>query len=157
MERAGGVRCRWLVNTTPRPLYPRERDPVSIVYEAGWAPGPVWTGIQMSPPPWFDPRIAQPVVSRYTDWAIAAHVSAECQLHLSTPWSPFSPNHLEFNDLITSAVEYKSRLWHFYFSNLLLSDVLGLEKCDGHPWCSMFDGDGVRSVSSPSAAGCNRA
>ena len=24
--------------------YTRERDPVPIVYEAGWAPGPVWTG-----------------------------------------------------------------------------------------------------------------
>jgi hypothetical protein len=34
---AGG----WL---TPRhwPLNPRERDPVPIVQEAGWAPGPVW-------------------------------------------------------------------------------------------------------------------
>ena len=25
---------------------PRERDPVPIVYEAGWAPGPVWTGAE---------------------------------------------------------------------------------------------------------------
>jgi hypothetical protein len=32
-----------MVNATPRPLYPRERDPVSIVQEAGWAPGSVWT------------------------------------------------------------------------------------------------------------------
>ena len=30
----------WVVNTTPRPLYQRERDPVPIVQEAGWAPGP---------------------------------------------------------------------------------------------------------------------
>jgi hypothetical protein len=30
------------VNATPRPLYPLERDPVPIVYEAMWAPGPVW-------------------------------------------------------------------------------------------------------------------
>jgi hypothetical protein len=33
----------WVVNATPRLLYPRERDPVPIVQEAGWAPGPVWT------------------------------------------------------------------------------------------------------------------
>jgi hypothetical protein len=33
----------WMVNATPRPLYPRERDPVPIVQEAGWAPGRVWT------------------------------------------------------------------------------------------------------------------
>jgi hypothetical protein len=32
-----------VANVTPRPLYPQERDPVSIVQEAGWAPGPVWT------------------------------------------------------------------------------------------------------------------
>jgi hypothetical protein len=30
-----------MVNATPQPLYPRERDPVPIVQEAGWAPGPV--------------------------------------------------------------------------------------------------------------------
>ena len=33
----------WLVNTTSRPLYPRERNPVPIVQDAGWTPGPVWT------------------------------------------------------------------------------------------------------------------
>ena len=36
----------WVVNATPRSLYPRERDPVPIVQEAGWAPGPVWTGAE---------------------------------------------------------------------------------------------------------------
>ena len=30
--------------STPPPLYPRERDPVRILHEAGWAPGSVWTG-----------------------------------------------------------------------------------------------------------------
>ena len=35
-----------MVNATPRPLYPRERDPVPIVQEAGWAPGPVRTGAE---------------------------------------------------------------------------------------------------------------
>jgi hypothetical protein len=32
-----------VVNAKPRPLYPRERDPVHIVQEPGWAPGPVWS------------------------------------------------------------------------------------------------------------------
>jgi hypothetical protein len=36
----------WVDNSMPRPLYPRERDPVPIVYEAGWAPGPVRTGAE---------------------------------------------------------------------------------------------------------------
>jgi hypothetical protein len=35
-----------LVNTTPQPIYPWERDPVPIVLEAGWATGPVWTGAE---------------------------------------------------------------------------------------------------------------
>jgi hypothetical protein len=36
---------RWLA---PRPgrFTPWERDPVPIVQEAGWAPGPVWTGVE---------------------------------------------------------------------------------------------------------------
>jgi hypothetical protein len=38
------ARWVWMVNATPRPLYPRARDPVPIVQRAGWAPGPVWTG-----------------------------------------------------------------------------------------------------------------
>jgi hypothetical protein len=33
-----------MINATPRPLYPREWDPVSIVQEARWVPGPVWKG-----------------------------------------------------------------------------------------------------------------
>ena len=28
----------------PAALYPPGKDPVSILQEAGWAPGPVWTG-----------------------------------------------------------------------------------------------------------------
>ena len=32
-----------MVEATPCPLYPRERDPVPIAQEAGWAPGLVWT------------------------------------------------------------------------------------------------------------------
>jgi len=35
-----------VVNATPRPLSPQERDPVPIIQEAGWAPGPVWTGAE---------------------------------------------------------------------------------------------------------------
>jgi hypothetical protein len=32
-----------MVKAMPRPLYPRERDPVPTV-QVWWAPGPVWTG-----------------------------------------------------------------------------------------------------------------
>ena len=35
-----------MVNATPRPLYARERDLVPILWEDGWAPGPVRTGAE---------------------------------------------------------------------------------------------------------------
>ena len=53
----------------PAALYPG-KDPVPVVQEAGWAPGPVWTCAEnLTPPPGFDPRTVQPVASRYTDYA----------------------------------------------------------------------------------------
>ena len=30
----------------PRPLFTPGKDPVPIVQEAGWAPGPVWAGVE---------------------------------------------------------------------------------------------------------------
>jgi hypothetical protein len=36
----------WMVNATPRPLNPRQRDPVPTVQEAEWAPAPVQTGAE---------------------------------------------------------------------------------------------------------------
>jgi len=40
----------------PAALYPG-KDPVLIVQQAGWAPGPVWTGEENLAPPGFDPRL----------------------------------------------------------------------------------------------------
>jgi hypothetical protein len=34
----------WGVSVTPRPLFTPGKDPVPIVHEAEWTPGPVWTG-----------------------------------------------------------------------------------------------------------------
>ena len=42
------------------------KDPVLIVQEAGWAPGPAWTGGKYRPHQ-DSIRAVQPVVSRYTD------------------------------------------------------------------------------------------
>ena len=53
----------------PRQHLTPGKDPVPIVQEAGWAPGPVWTGGENFAPPGFDPRTVQPVGSRYTDYA----------------------------------------------------------------------------------------
>jgi hypothetical protein len=63
----------WVVNATPRPLYPRERPYIYCI--GGWA-GPR-AGLdrcgKSRPSPEFNPRTIQPVASRYTDWAISAH------------------------------------------------------------------------------------
>ena len=57
------------VSVTPQPLFTPGKDPVFIVQEAGWAPGPVWTGAEnLTPPPGFDPQTVQPIASRYTDY-----------------------------------------------------------------------------------------
>ena len=53
----------------PAALYPPGENPVPVVQEAGWAPGPVWTGVGNLAPPGFDPRTVQPVAKRYTDYA----------------------------------------------------------------------------------------
>jgi len=62
------TRREWVVSSTPRPYFTPGRDPVPILQEAGWAPGPVWTGGK-SRPTGIRSRTVQPVVSRYTDWA----------------------------------------------------------------------------------------
>jgi hypothetical protein len=45
----------------PGPLYPREREPIPIVQETGWASGPVWMCLEYLAPPGFEPRTLQPV------------------------------------------------------------------------------------------------
>ena len=39
-----GTRRGWVVSSTSRPYFTPGRDPVPVLQEAGWAPGPVWTG-----------------------------------------------------------------------------------------------------------------
>jgi len=40
------TRRGWVVRSTPRPHFTPGKDPVPILQEAGWAPGPVWTGAE---------------------------------------------------------------------------------------------------------------
>ena len=63
-----GIRRGWVFSSTPRPHFTPGKDPVPILEEAGWAPGPVWTGGK-SRPHRDSIMDLQPVVSRYTDWA----------------------------------------------------------------------------------------
>jgi len=39
-----GIRRGWVVSSTPRPHFTPGENPVPILQDAGWAPGPVWTG-----------------------------------------------------------------------------------------------------------------
>ena len=57
----------WVVNATPRSLYPRERPGTHCI--GGWVDPRAsldWCGKSRSPPG-FDPRTVQPIVSCYTD------------------------------------------------------------------------------------------
>ena len=44
-----GTRRGWVVSSTPRPHFTPRRDPVPILQEAGWTPGPIWTGAKSRP------------------------------------------------------------------------------------------------------------
>jgi hypothetical protein len=84
-----GTRSGWGVSVKSRPLFNPGKDPVPIVQEAGWAPGPVWTGVENLAPPGFDPRTVQPVASRYTDWATRSRSKKYCimyyEVHVRVP------------------------------------------------------------------------
>jgi hypothetical protein len=56
----------WVVNATPRPLYSQEREPMTIVQEAGQS-GRLW---KISPPPELNPQTVLPIASLYMDYAI---------------------------------------------------------------------------------------
>ena len=55
-----GTRRGWVDSSTPRPHFTPGKDPVPILQEAGWTPGPVWTGGKILSPPGFDPRPSSP-------------------------------------------------------------------------------------------------
>jgi hypothetical protein len=71
-----GDRWRWVVSFTFRPLYPRGKSPwYPFDRKLGGLQSRSERGVEeknSQPPPGFKPyhRIVQPLVSRYTDWAI---------------------------------------------------------------------------------------
>ena len=64
----------WVVNATPRLLYPLERPGTHRI--GGWV-GPRASGQvgKILPPPGFDTRTVQPAASRYMAYAMPAHIS----------------------------------------------------------------------------------
>ena len=63
----------WVVDATARPLYPRGKTRYVLYRKLGGSQGRSGRVRKISPPSGFDPRAVQPVASRYTDKAIAAH------------------------------------------------------------------------------------
>jgi len=66
---------RWVVSATLRPLYPRERPGTHCI--GGWVGPSCWfERLWKISPPHSDstPRTVHSVASRYTDWAIPAHL-----------------------------------------------------------------------------------
>ena len=62
----------WVVNATPRPLYPWERPGTHCI--GGWVGPHSWSGQvrKILPTPGFDSRTFHTVVSHYTDYIIPA-------------------------------------------------------------------------------------
>ena len=44
-----GTRRGWVISSMPRPHFTPGKDPVPILQETGWAPGPVWTDEKSCP------------------------------------------------------------------------------------------------------------
>ena len=56
-----GTRRGWVISSTPRPNFTPGKDPVPIVQETVWAPGPVWTDGKSRSHREFWSRTVQPV------------------------------------------------------------------------------------------------
>ena len=61
-----GTRRGWVVRSMPQPHFTPRKDPVSILQEPGWAPGPVWMGRKSRPHR--DPIPDCPVHSQSLHW-----------------------------------------------------------------------------------------
>jgi len=88
-----GTRRGWGASVTPRPLFTAGKNSVPIVQEAGWAPGPVWTGAEYLAPTGIRSRTVQPLASRCTDWATRSTKPSPYERHknsfLALVWDNF--------------------------------------------------------------------
>jgi hypothetical protein len=65
-----------VVRNTPQPHIIPWKDPVPIVQEAGWAPWPVWTGVENLATSGFDPRTVQPIAQSLYQLSYPAHTNS---------------------------------------------------------------------------------
>jgi len=75
-----------VVSSTPRPHFTPGKDPVPILQETGWAPGPVWTGGK-SRPTGIRPRTVQPVAQSLYRLSYPAHGSYYIHTYLKICYS----------------------------------------------------------------------
>jgi len=87
-----GTRRGWGVSVTPRPLFTPGKTRYPLNRRLDGAQGRSGKVRKISPPPWFDPRTVQPIVSHYTDWAtgpqhftIQSFLSYEAYYYAETP------------------------------------------------------------------------
>ena len=102
-----GTRRGWVSSSTPRPYLTPGKGPVPIVQEAGWTPGPVWTGGK-SRPTGIRSRTVQPVVSHHTDWA-------------TRPMIPVYIMRFTWSKNNTAFCNYGLVSWRYRVSNYLLT------------------------------------
>jgi hypothetical protein len=113
-----GTRWGWVVNSTPRPLYPQETNPVPTVYEAGWALQPPGQERKISPPPGFDPRTVQLYRLRYPSPCTFIPTRTTHKLHVLSQWKQdcvihiLTTSHLSSCTSQNSAIELHDRGEH---------------------------------------------
>jgi len=73
-----GTRTGWGVSVTPQLLFTPGKDPIPIVQEVGWAPGPVWTGVENLAPT----GIWSPDRPAHSQSLYRQHYSAHKQIHM---------------------------------------------------------------------------
>jgi hypothetical protein len=75
---------------------------------------------KISPPPGFDPRTVQLVASRYTDWAIAAHLKMEIERYFKAYYQRTKLNDVKSEDHIGAIQPWKPE----NICNNQLSDIV---------------------------------
>jgi len=98
------TRRGWVVSSRPRPHFTPAKDPVPILQEAGWAPGPVWTGGKSRPHR--DSIPGRPACSQSLYWL---HL-AQCRNHWRESWQQsfhFTQDAERFSDELGGCLRLK--------------------------------------------------
>jgi len=107
----GGTRRGWVVSSTPRLHFTPGKDPVPILQEAGWAPGPVWTGGKSRPHRFSIPDRPARSQSLYRLSYRARNIGTQCfrktRVEVVTYW--FVAPVARLTKVITKAQDIRSR------------------------------------------------